>query len=274
MSAQIYLSHTDLSSVTYLLVALMFFSGTIQVHGHLCVVPLQPCSLPGQYYPSSVRQPRWVCLFAASCFASVAVTIPHREFATIQESVQRQSTDHFSQSALCKASWMALNSSDWFYLPAKVAYNIIFEGKPFLQPEKSHLQRLQACTPFVEKDPNCLASMPSISRLLASLSQHQSIQVAMHSTGRWLTSFHMSHSSLRDRGCVVTASFMNSAFPFSHFYDSSIFKSVIFYIYTKQVMDNAVAYYPLTDDKPVPHQQLLPQPTPHSFIIMMSYGTE
>jgi len=57
----------------------------------------------------------------------------------------------------------------------------------------------------LERDPSCLAFLPSNSRLLAPLSQHQSSQVIMCSPGLWLKSFHISHSSLRDRDQVVTS---------------------------------------------------------------------
>ena len=86
--------------------------------------------------------------------------------------------------------------------------------------DKSRLQRLRTRVPFpialsmppsLERDPSCLASLPSNSRLLAPLSQHRSSQVTICSPGRRLKSFRISRSSLRDRDRVVTASFMSSS---------------------------------------------------------------
>jgi len=57
--------------------------------------------------------------------------------------------------------------------------------------------------PSLARDPSCLASLPSNSKLLAPLSQHHSSQVAMCSPGWWLKSFRMSHSSPRDRDRVM-----------------------------------------------------------------------
>jgi len=57
--------------------------------------------------------------------------------------------------------------------------------------------------PFLARDPSCLASLPSHSKLLALLSQHRSSQVTMCSPGWRLKSFRMSGSSLRDRDRVM-----------------------------------------------------------------------
>jgi len=57
--------------------------------------------------------------------------------------------------------------------------------------------------PSLARDPSCLASLPSNSKLLAQLSQHHSNQVAMCSPGWRLKSFHMSRSSPRDRDRVM-----------------------------------------------------------------------
>jgi len=57
--------------------------------------------------------------------------------------------------------------------------------------------------PSLARDPSCLASLPSNSKLLAPLSQHRSSQVAMCSPGWQLKSFRMSRSSPRDRDPVM-----------------------------------------------------------------------
>jgi len=57
--------------------------------------------------------------------------------------------------------------------------------------------------PVLARDPSCLASLPSHSKLLAPLSQHCSSQVTMCSPGWRLKSFCMSGSSLRDRDRVM-----------------------------------------------------------------------
>lgn len=88
-----------------------------------------------------------------------------------------------------------------------------------LMPDRSCLQKLRTSAPFpitllippsLERDPSCLASLPSNSRLLPSLWQNQSGQVTMCSPGWGLKSFCISHSSLRDQDRVVSYSFMSS----------------------------------------------------------------
>lgn len=138
----------DPSCLIYLLVVLVFLSGTVWIHGYLCVVPLQLCSLPGQQYLSPVRQPRWVCLCAVGCSGSVAVTtlskgVCHHPGASIEIE-----PDYFSHSALCKASWMALTSSDWLYLPVEVTYSINIEGIPFLHTWEESLPEAEASCSF------------------------------------------------------------------------------------------------------------------------------
>lgn len=46
------------------------------VYDHLHSVLVQPDSLPRQQYIFTMWQPRWVCLWAISCSASVTVTTP------------------------------------------------------------------------------------------------------------------------------------------------------------------------------------------------------
>lgn len=62
------------------------------------------------------------------------------------------------------------------------------KGSLSFMPDRSHLQRLRACAlfpmafsvpPSVERNPSCLASLPSNSRLLALKSQHCSSQWTM-----------------------------------------------------------------------------------------------
>lgn len=66
-----------------------------------------------------------------------------------------------------------------------------------------------------ERDRSCLASMPAKSRLWTSLSQRGSSQVTLCSPGRWLKSFCVSGSSLRERHQVVTdiTSTVSSVYP-------------------------------------------------------------
>lgn len=66
--------------------------------------------------------------------------------------------------------------------------------------------------PFLERNPTCLASLPSNSRQLALLlPQHWSRLVIRCSPGWQPKSFYASHNSFRDRVRVGTASFMNSS---------------------------------------------------------------
>lgn len=79
-------------------------------------------------------------------------------------------------------------------------------------PDRRCLQKLRACVffptalsmpPTLDREPRCLASLPSHSKLPALLSQHRSSQVAMCSPGQQLKSFHISHTSLRDGDSVI-----------------------------------------------------------------------
>uniref|UniRef100_A0A663DKG3 Uncharacterized protein n=1 Tax=Aquila chrysaetos chrysaetos TaxID=223781 RepID=A0A663DKG3_AQUCH len=65
--------------------------------------------------------------------------------------------------------------------------------------------------PSLDRDPNCLASLPSNSTLLAPLSQHRSSQVTMCSPGWRLKSFRMSRNSLRDRERVIISGSASSS---------------------------------------------------------------
>jgi len=79
-------------------------------------------------------------------------------------------------------------------------------------PDRSLLQRLRTCSffpmtlsmpPSLARDPSCLASLLSNSKLLVPLSQHRSSQVTMCSPGWRLKPFCMSRSLLRDRDQVM-----------------------------------------------------------------------
>lgn len=66
------------------------------------------------------------------------------------------------------------------------------------------------------RDPRSLSCLPSSSRPLALASQHWSNQVMMCLPWWRLKSFHMSHSSLRDRDRAILDSFMISVSSLSH----------------------------------------------------------
>jgi len=104
-------------------------------------------------------------------------------------------------------------------------------------PDRSRLQRLRACAffpitlsipPSLSRDPSCLAAPPSNSKLLAPLCQHGSNQVPMHSPELRLKSFHVSHSSHRDRDQVTISGFCSHDGPGS---SSSIMGWTDFFVY-------------------------------------------
>jgi len=87
--------------------------------------------------------------------------------------------------------------------------------------DRSRFQRLRACVffpialpvpPSLARDPSCLASLPSNSKLLALLSQHRSSQVMMCSSGWRLKSFCISGSSRRGRDWVMISGSASSSF--------------------------------------------------------------
>jgi len=57
--------------------------------------------------------------------------------------------------------------------------------------------------PSLDRDPSCLVSLPSDSKLLTPLSQHQSSQVTMCLSGWWLKSFCISHTPFRDKDQMI-----------------------------------------------------------------------
>lgn len=83
-----------------------------------------------------------------------------------------------------------------------------------LMLDKSHLQRLGVSILFPislsvstsqDRDPNCLASLPSSFILWAMISQHQRSQVTQGSFNWQLKSICISWRSLRDRDGVITS---------------------------------------------------------------------
>lgn len=93
------------------------------------------------------------------------------------------------------------------------------KGSLSFTPDRRRLQRLRACAPFAsafsvppspEKEPSCLASLPSAARLPQLLSQQRSSQLTMCSPGGQLQSCPMARSSPRDGDHLLPAALLSA----------------------------------------------------------------
>ena len=91
-------------------------------------IPLQPVSLPGQQYLATTWKPRWVCLCAASCSASTAVTSPTGHLPPPRSQDKDRALATFPIQLCLKASWMAFTSANWLDSPSPSAVSATCVG--------------------------------------------------------------------------------------------------------------------------------------------------